>query len=498
MVSNPAPLSAAASAQPSFPLPNRPSQSGVRGPESLQVPPSSVDRPDLLPRFLLLGERDDASFQSTNLGFTVDYIWPALTEGPVVRLLSRGDKIQVQELWDGELIFDSFGHGETVAAGLAYHFDATLAWRDAQRVSPDHMVAPARLDPREPFFHRWCRDRLGIRWHLPQPGHRLCVDLPAGILRALVVPCEPSEGGELARLFASWSRRSDRAVYGDAGDHDGHLSHRTAAVVCQALTVESSGPTSKTTETVECRLFVGAWRSVIELAQFLHTEGWDLAGGRLHAFICLPHMLVSACRNQQGRCGDQEGLEATYPPLLPPQVGLGTTGGQAPSVLGDATDRRGGGSAEGQEVLRSALDEAFPPGGQPILYALANPRAPVVSLSRPITLREPTVPVLCVLLPDEDAQQAVASLVYESTGKWLKLGHLVSTDVASFFVFPNVPDETHCYDPEGFFHLLPDAVRGIEEELCTAWVVEDFLLDGRHEGRPLTVHAAAGHRREGW
>jgi hypothetical protein len=494
-------VSPAAALQPAFPPPARPALATYQVPDAFHIPIDSIERPDHLPRLLLLGERDDASFQRYDDGFTTDYVWPALTQGPVCRLQLRDRVLQVEELWDGERVFCSTGSGTSLTECLGYHFYATLALRDSRRVFPDGHVAPYELDPREPFFFSWCRDRLGIRWKLPAPGPRLHVDQPAGILRALVVPCAPEQGAILADLASAFVQRQDVWTVDDrsAATRCGRFSCRTANVSCRPpvqASVQARGEMADV-EPTECRIFVGGMRSVIELATFLADQGWDLTGHRFHAFICFPHDLVKPYRNLQGWQDEEHGLDVFYPALLPPQAGLGVADGAVPAALGDTTAYRAGGNEEGLGVLRQAAEEAFPPGGQPVLYAMANPRAPSIQLHRSNTGH--TVPVLCVLADEDTATpSAIFHLIYEATGKWLKLGHQVESDAGTFCVFPNIPDLTHCYDAEGFFHLLPAAARELEQELGTAWLVEEFHLGGTHEGRQLTGYVSAGPRQEGW
>ena len=61
-------LSPAASLQSAIPLQKRPSRPVYAVPESFHIPLADIDSPDTLPRFLLLGERDDASFERTDEG----------------------------------------------------------------------------------------------------------------------------------------------------------------------------------------------------------------------------------------------------------------------------------------------------------------------------------------------------------------------------------------------------------------------------------------------
>ena len=79
-------LSPAASLQPAIPMQKRPRRPVYAVPESLHIPLADIDAPEKLPRFLLLGERDDASFARTEVGFHIDYVWPAFSAGPVCRL----------------------------------------------------------------------------------------------------------------------------------------------------------------------------------------------------------------------------------------------------------------------------------------------------------------------------------------------------------------------------------------------------------------------------
>ena len=479
-------LSPAASLQSAIPLQKRRPVYAV--PESFRIPLPDIDAPGKLPRFLLLGERDDASFEPTEDGFNVEYVWPGFSTGPVCRLEAKGKQIDVMELWNGETVFHSFGTGDTLTDALSYHYEATLAWRDAQRIFPDHHVAPGELDPREPFFRGWFTREFGINWKLPVPGVRLNVQQPAGILRALVLPC-CSSLDELIRQY----REQPDAYSVDLDDRLRHgiFTHRSAVVHWHRL-----GEDRRHAEHTECRVFVGAWRAVVELAQFLH-ERRSLTGGRLHPFACFPHNLVKPFRMQQGRKGEEDSIMVEYPPLLPPQVGIGMTEGLTPESLGDLSPYRSGGPESKQEILRQAVERAFPVDGGSTLFALSNPAAPVISLRRSAK-EQAKVPVLCVLPEDPDAMYKVAEIVYDASGERVKLGHVAKGGQQSFFIAPNLPDDTNCHDPEGFHYLLHDVVRQLETELNAGWVVEDFVLSGSQDGRELTSSMAAGPRQEGW
>ena len=481
-------LSPAASLQLSIPLQKRPSRPVYAVPESLHIPLADIDAPDKLPRFLLLGERDDASFERTENGFHVEYVWPEFSTGPVCRLEVNDEKrIQVIELWNGEKVFHSFGTGETLTDALNYHY-ATLALRDAQRISPDHHVAPAELDPREPFFRGWFERELGISWKLPVPGVRLNVEEPAGILRALVLPSSDS----LDELIRQYREQPDSySVELDDRLRHGVFSHRAADVSWHHLDNER-----RHVEQTECRIFVGAWRAVVELAQFLH-ERRSLTEGRLHAFACFPHNLVRPFRIQQGREGEKGSIMMEYPPLLPPQLGIGVTEGFAPEALGDLSPFRSGGPEEKQRVLRQAIEGAFPIDGNPTLFVLSNPAAPSISLRRS-SEEQAKVPVLCVLLDDTSKMYTVAGIANDASAKRVKLGHVAKAGKQEFFIAPNLPDQTYCHDPEGFHYLLPDVVRQLESELNAGWIVEDFVLSGTLEGKDLTSSMPAGPRQEGW
>ena len=327
----PSPLSPAALLQPSFP----PAEETVpfAQPDALRIPLPEIDAPEQLPRFLLLGERDDASFERTDRGFTIDYVWPAFADGPVCQLRAEDAVIDVEELWSGQILCHSFGRGDTLAQALLYHYRATLASRDCLR--------------------QWFQDQFGIEWHLPAPGVRQRVSQPEGILRALVVPCQPGEGDRLAQLAGLYCDQPNAYAV------DG----------CQ----QSSG--GEVLYDVECRLFVGAWRAVVELARFLAAHRWDLAAGPLAAFSVCPYELVKSWRVQQP--GDNGNVsDVLYPPLLPPQECLGVAEGVAPAPLGDLTPYRSGGPTGLQRILHAAVDKAFPVDDGPVLFAMANPKAP--------------------------------------------------------------------------------------------------------------------------
>jgi hypothetical protein len=490
-------LSPAASLQPSFPPPQAPRFAPFSVPDSLRVRLHDIATPGNLPRFLLLGERDDESFERTEDGFVVEYRWDDFSRQAVCRLKSTAGRLEVEELWDGKIVTCSFSGGETLSQALGYHFRATLSLRDAQRRHPDGVVCPKELDPREAFFFRWFRTEFGINWKLPSPTGRLAVEQPEGLLRALVVPCRPGKEGLLSEFSRLYRLHNDVHVVDGRCDRlrHGSFTRRGARIGWWPAALGGGDPQP---DYVESRIFVGSWRAVVEFARFLSEMGWSYTDQDFHAFACLPHHLVRPVQNRQGRQGEDGVIDVLYPPLLPPQEGLGVADGLCPAPLGDLTPYRSGGPRALQRVLREAVDSAFPAGGGPQLFSLRNPSAPVIWLRRPVGSVESTVPVLCTHVESVADLCRAAELVRSGSGELLKLGHQVSVGDGSFLITPNLPHQTHCYDPEGFFHLLPKVVRSLEEDLGTAWLVEDFVMEGQHEGRELSSCVSAGPREAGW
>ena len=67
------------------------------------------------------------------------------------------------------------------------------------------------------------------------------------------------------------------------------------------------------------------------------------------------------------------------------------------------------------------------------------------------------------------------------------------------FVVPNLPFLNECHDEEGFYHLLPDVVRHVEEEYGTAWLVARCGFTACHGGRMFSPYPnLAGLRFSGW
>ena len=482
-------LSPAARLQPAFPPAERTLPFAM--PESLRIPMPQIKEPGQLPPFLLLGERHDASFARTERGFEVDYVWPAFARGPVLQLSVTGSTANIKELWCGQFLCHSFGSGDSLARGLLYHIGVTLANRDCPQHRPDGEQKLNRIDPREEFFRQLFHERLGIDWCLPATGVRHRVSEPEGILRALVVPCKPDEGDRLAQLVQGY--REQPGVYAVDGCprlRHGHFSRRQ-------VTVTRAGHGGTLHET-ECRLFVGAWRAVVELALFLADNGWNLAAGLFPAFVACPYELVRPYRSRPAGDGD-ETVEAIYPPLLPPQEGLGVVDGFIPAPLGDLTPYRSGGSVELSRSLRAAVDAAFPLDGDASLFAMANPGAPRIWLHRSSDPAKPALPVLCVLCnSQDDPLRKIYDIVYDGSARRLPLAYEVKAGDDSFMIVPNLSERTYCLDAEGFLYLLPEVVRRLEEKLHTAWLVEDYAMEGILGDRELASCVTAGPRVEGW
>ena len=492
-------LSPAARLQSAFPLTRDPRLAPFAAPGSLDIPLSDIDAPDRLPRFLLLGERDDASFQCTEEGFAAEYVWPDMVEGPVCRLSSSGRRLNLEEFWAGQSLGETFFHGDTLAQALLYHYRAVLALRDCRRWRPGGPSMLHHIDRRELFFREWFREHLDITWHLPVYGVRHSIDLPGGIQRALVVPCLDEEQGLLTRLANAYRSQEDAyAIDGRPGRvRHGRFSRRRCLVQSQLVRRSSHGLVFD--DEIHCRLFIGGWRAVVDLARFLGDNGWDYINGyRLPASVCFPHQLVRPFL-QHLEVGEHA-VDVLYPPLLPPQEAFGVTEGLVPAPLGELEPFRSGGPENLLRSLREAVDEAYPDGAELSLHPLPEHQEPPPSwMRRTSDLTEPTTPVLCVLCRQGARDLDAFAEILQSAGRGqFPLAHRAHGAGQLIVTAPNLAPRTYCHDPEGFYHLLPDVVRRIEEELETAWLVEDFVLDGTHDGRQLEVHQSAGPRSQGW
>ena len=314
--------------QPAFPRRRKQKLTPFAVPEALQIPLTEIDCPEKLPRFFLLGERDDDSFRREKDGFTIDYLWPRFSETPVCRVHIGDGRASVDEFWDGESLGKSWGSGDTLEEALRYPF-RVMALRDARRTGPDGLE-PHEMDPRELFFEEWFQEHLGIAWHLPVHGVTQTVDMPGGIQRPLVIPCQ--ESNALAELANAYCKQP--SAYQVAGpDHlkYGSFSHRECDVTFHLT--EGERKSDVYGESILCKIYVGPWRAVVELALFLQENGWDYDSGyRRQAFVTFPYRLVrkSVARQQIGRHRD---MHVCYPPLLTPQDALGVEEGflQPPS-----------------------------------------------------------------------------------------------------------------------------------------------------------------------
>ncbi|MFH1834395.1 MAG: hypothetical protein ABH877_05165, partial [bacterium] len=336
----------------------------------------------------------------------------------------------------------------------------------------------------------------GLTWGLPSQGVRHSVDLPGGIQRVLVVPCLDEEQDLLAELADAYCNQSDAyAIDGrPEGVRHGRFSRRRCLVYYQFAGADRQ----VYSDDINCRLFIGGWRAVVDLARFLQDRGWDYVNGRrLPASVCFPHQLVRPF--QQRLEVGEHAVEVLYPPLLPPQEAFGVTEGLVPPPLGDLEPYRSGGPEDLRRLLRQAVDEAYPDGSEPPLYAMDEPSAPRSWLRRTADPTEPTTPALSVLCRQGARDlDAVREILLSVGSELFPLEHRAVGAGQSILTIPNVAQQTYCHDPEGFFHLLPGVVRRIEEELETAWLVEDFVLQGAHEGRELTVCQSAGPRYASW
>ena len=489
-------LSPTARLQSAFPQIKDPGLAPFAMPGAFDVPLSDIGAPDKLPRFLLLGERDDASFQRTEDGFTGEYTWPAMVEGPVCRLRCEGRLLTVEEFWAGRALGESFCHGETLAEALLYHFRATLGLRDSMRRISGGRPRPYRTDLRESFLRQWFREHLGITWNLPVQGVRHLVDLPGGIQRALVIPCLDEEQGLLSELAQAYCAQDD--AYAIDGRPEGVRHGRFSRRRCLVYYEFAGGDRQVYSDDVNCRIFVGGWRAVVELARFLGDNGWDYINGhRLPASVCFPHQLVRPFL-QHLEVGDHS-VDVLYPPLLPPQEAFGVTEGLVPTPLGDLDLYRSGGPEDLLRILRLAVDQAYPDGAEPSLHAMDEPPPLPSWLRRTSDLTEPTAPALCVLCRQESSDlDAVREILLTAGRELFPVEHRAMGAGQSILTVPNVASLNYSYDPEGFYHMLPGIVRRIEEELEAAWLVEDFAMGGTHQGRELETYQSAGTRYAGW
>ena len=390
-------LSPLAALEPSFP--RQPRNSYV--PDSLNVPCGDIRRPDDLPRFLLLGERDDTSFELREDGFVVEYVWPALSEGSVVRLTCRDtERIFIEEFWEGASLGTSTGRGPTLAEALSYHVFASLQTaRDGKCQTESGELQPHKMDARETFFRQLLWSRLSLTYLLPEHGQSHAVDLPGGFARALVIPHRQEEAQQLTDLAHAYCQRVDS--YAVAGLPDrlrhGSFSHRITWIGFSFIP-EASRP--EYYGECLCRIFVGPWRAVVELALFMGENGWDFDNKyRRHACVCFPRQLARPFHFRSEGGERRVPVDALHPALLSAQEGSGVEEGLVPPPMGKLDNYRAGGPEHLQHRLRQTVDQAFPVDRGTEMFALPDsPDAPVVWLQRTSNPQRITTPLLFVLM----------------------------------------------------------------------------------------------------
>ena len=467
-------------------------------PPELEVPLAAIERPDQFPPFFLLGRRVDSSFRRTGKETVIEYEWARHSSTPVARVSLWGDRgAKVDQPWNGETPDFSFGSGKTLGTALQYSLFSRQAFRD-MRVTTSEGVTPFHLDIRESYFADLLPRHFGVAYTLPAHGRTCVSEHPAGILRALALPCLAEDSTRLRQLLDEYLSRLDAYTLPWLPERLAHgsFSHRTAV-----LEWKPRGKKEQEKE-FELKLFVGPWRAAVDLVEHLQEGGWDFRDRRRPSTVlCFPQELMWPLEYAI------DGTEVRLPVLLPPQEALGVKHGLRPIPLGDVAFRRRGGDPKQLARLQAAVDALYPQAeaeaekGAWRMFVNFNPERPIVGLCRTIPRQTPTVPVLFVL--------AKSNKDLTDGRNWppfmdLARGNLPlieteqhQTDIV--FVLPNLPFLNHCHDEEGFFHLLPELVRYVEEEYGTAWMVAACGITASYRGRRIEPFMnLAGVRESGW
>jgi hypothetical protein len=497
------------------------------GPKTLPVPQALELGFDQLtdvtrfPPFALLGRRDDASFRRSATEVSVDYEWREHSpQGPVARIaVGADDRVSVEEQWQGTAHGGSYGQiglGKALQSRALSHAHRDVLFNRTTLIpgaGPGFTVEGVRRDVGpldtggrvDPFFERLLQERYGVAYAPPTAGARHDVDVPAGMLRAVVILSRSGDTLRLRRLLASYldSQETYTHPWLPARLARGSCSHRAATVRWD----DGAGGPARSEE-LEVKVFVGPWRAAIELVEHLAAHGWDFgAPDRPPAVLCYPEQLVSTFVYSLPGKG-----RVQLTPLLPPQEALGADGAMRPAPLGDAPLRRSGGSADDLARLRAGLDEFLPSAvattGPWKLVKLGNPAAPVVGLSRCSTPGTPTTPVLFIQLEVPAHQSGADETGPTLTSTWTAVGALTrgelpmtwveSPSTGPVLVVPNLPFVNGCHDEEGFSWLLPDLLRFLDGQ-GTPWLVERCAMTAFHQGQTQRLEStAAGRRRSGW
>ncbi len=464
-------------------------------PPELEVPLNKIDGPDCFPPFVLLGKRVDSSFRRTDEGVVIEYEWPRHSSSPVAKIETlNGNRLMVEEIRNGVSLGLTCGPGATFGKAFSYRI-LSKAFRDMLWITTEG-VLPMSRDSWEDYLGRELPERFGVAYTPQVPRRYRVVEHPAGILRALAIPCLAGDSGFFGEALARYLSRPDAYVQPWLPERLAHgsFSHRSAVVEWQRPGREPCR------EGLELKLFVGPWRAAIELVEAIAECGWDFRNPCLPAaVVCFPQELLRPLSYNVERCVTH------LPVLLPPQEALGGTDGTRPLPLGDVAFRERG----GQPALLRRLDAAVEANYRKarsrrrprVISAGGGSGLLPVALSRPASPEAPAVPVLFVL--------GKRGLDPSCASQWppfarLSRNHLPLVDVARhgddfFFVVPNLPFENECHDKEGFYHLLPDIVRYVEEEYGTAWLVERCSLTVGISPPPLVPYPdPVGLRRSGW
>lgn len=463
-------------------------------PEPLHIPVDAIQRPEDLPPFLLLGQRDGESFERTADGFFVEYVWPAFGEGPVARIECSNRRFFVHEHWQGEHCGTSTGAGETLAEGLSYHFGATLTTRDAETFAGldvsgnPHGPATRIADPREIFFQDLFTAGGRVTYQRPWPGTLSVVHVPGGIDKALVIPCFSDDTrSRLVALYEAYN--NDGGAYRVDGLPErlrfGSFFHRRATVVWgQARATEPSDDAD-----TEYFVYVGPWRAAVELGLQVQDAFHDVDPSLPGPFICSPQQLYF-----HYGLTDCLGNRSAVTPLLPPQEAYGISGAPKPEPLTEWPESAYGGPSELLTELDAALDRGLPRKAH-VYFDWPEPEAP-----RFLVIRDGhyATPSLCAYLLDgvPDYFKLHRALL-EHTKSALPFSFTLGRDAKAIFI-PNVPSETLCGDPEGFYYLLPDFVRFLTEEYRTAWRIVQCNVYAEYPDADYPLWYNPGPRKEGW
>lgn len=441
------------------------SLAGLKG---LRIRCSDVASPEQLPRFLLNGERDDASFRKLDGGFGIDYIWPEVLSSPALTLEWQRGHARLLP-FSRMKPTETSGTGETLGEALRYYHQWLSAMGSVEMFDECEREVEDRLES------------LGIDVQRPRSGMARVASAPAGLLRTLLFLAPEDLHDAFAQIETTF--RDSPGSY-KVEEWPPHQQYGEFAVRSLPPPFDESVAFT----------YVGPVRAAYEVANLAHsTLGARFAELNMSQLV-MPQRCVAPLRLTMPGGGSSD-----LPALLPPQIGIGNGTGFFPRPLGRVWDElHSRGAARGVKEAQSRFASTFPMD-RGLIFAMPTTDAPVISLTR-VGADGLGTSVLCCAPVADDPLAACGGVfhdVYEAAGSVIPLCHFIDGSGHPFAVWPNLPHLNGCWDEEGFFLALPAAVDVLERN-GMIWWVEKLAVSAHGNGGEYSSHPLAGPRHEGW